>query len=137
MAATSNSTMVPVLRYKDALRAIEWLVEVFGFEKQMVVPGPNDTVAHAQLTFGGSTIMLASFADDSFGMKSPQDVGCVTQAIYVVIEDVDAHHERAKAGGAEIVREIDNTDYGSREYMARDVEGHLWSFGTYEPGREA
>jgi uncharacterized glyoxalase superfamily protein PhnB len=51
----------------------------------------------------------------------------------VAVEDVDAHAERAKAAGAEIVRELNDTDYGSREYAARDLEGNVWSFGTYRP----
>ena len=53
--------------------------------------------------------------------------------IYVYVEDVQAHHDRAKAAGAEIVRSLQVTDYGSWEYSVRDPEGHLWSFGTYRP----
>jgi uncharacterized glyoxalase superfamily protein PhnB len=56
-----------------------------------------------------------------------------SQGVYVAVEDADAHYERAKAAGAEITREIEDTDYGSREYTARDHEGHVWSFGTYRP----
>jgi uncharacterized glyoxalase superfamily protein PhnB len=57
--------------------------------------------------------------------------------LYVVVDDPDAHHERAKAAGAEIVRELEDQDYGSRDYSARDPEGNLWSFGTYNPTAEA
>ena len=53
--------------------------------------------------------------------------------MYVVVEDPDTMHERAKAAGAEISREIEDTDYGSREFSARDPEGNAWSFGTYDP----
>ena len=63
-----------------------------------------------------------------FGQGDP-----ASQGVYVAVEDADAHYERAKAAGAEIMREIENTDYGSREYTARDLEGHVWSFGTYRP----
>jgi len=52
----------------------------------------------------------------------------------VYVADVDAHYARAKAAGAEIVMELEDTDYGSRGYSVRDLEGHLWSFGTYHPG---
>jgi uncharacterized glyoxalase superfamily protein PhnB len=55
------------------------------------------------------------------------------QGIYVCVDDIDAHYAAAKSAGAEIVRELANTDYGSREYSARDLDGHLWSFGTYQP----
>ncbi|HUF02532.1 MAG TPA: VOC family protein [Gaiellaceae bacterium] len=53
--------------------------------------------------------------------------------MYVIVADVDGHYERARSAGAEIVRELKDTDYGSRGYMARDSEGNLWSFGTYRP----
>ena len=58
-----------------------------------------------------------------------------THGVYVYVPDADAHYARAKAEGAEIVRELADTPYGSREYSVRDVEGHLWSFGTYYPQR--
>jgi hypothetical protein len=55
----------------------------------------------------------------------------VSQGVYVIVgEEIDGHYERARAAGAEIVRELHDTDYGSRDYMARDSEGNLWSFGT-------
>jgi uncharacterized glyoxalase superfamily protein PhnB len=95
--------------------------------------GHAGTVAHAQLSFGPGFIMLSTARDDDLRMKSPLDLGAVNQGTYVYLEDVDAHCERAKKAGAEIVRGPENTDYGSREYTARDLEGHLWSFGTYKP----
>ena len=66
------------------------------------------------------------------GFRNPPDE--VQQGVYVQVEDVDAHYARARAAGAEIVRPLQDTDYGSREYSVRDLEGHLWSFGTYQPG---
>jgi uncharacterized glyoxalase superfamily protein PhnB len=54
-------------------------------------------------------------------------------SIYIVVDDVNAHHERARVAGAEITRAPHDTDYGSREYAARDPEGNVWSFGTYQP----
>jgi uncharacterized glyoxalase superfamily protein PhnB len=77
--------------------------------------------------------MLGSMKDDNFGMKSPRDLGGVNQGLYVRVADTDALYTRAKAAGAEIVRELADTDYGSRDFMCRDLEGHLWSFGTYLP----
>jgi uncharacterized glyoxalase superfamily protein PhnB len=127
------SKVFPSLRYQDAPAAIDWLCEAFGFEKQLVIPGPNGTISHAQLKFGHDCIMLGSSKDDSLGMKSPRELGGVTQSIYIYISNVDAHHDRAKSAGAQIVIPLQNTDYGSREYSARDPEGHLWHFGTYLP----
>jgi uncharacterized glyoxalase superfamily protein PhnB len=77
--------------------------------------------------------MLGSLKDDDLGLTSPRALTRVTQGIYVALEDVDAHYQQARAAGAEIVREPADTEYGSREYLARDLEGHLWSFGTYRP----
>lgn len=131
---TVAQVLFPFLRYRDAPAAIDWLASAFGFEEQMVAPGENGTVAHAQLCFGPAVMMLGTARDDELRMKSPRDLDAVNQGIYVYLEDVDAHCDRARAAGAEIIRGPEETDYGSREYTARDLEGHLWSFGTYRPG---
>ncbi len=126
-------TIVPCLSYRDAPAAIEWLKEAFGFTENFVVPGPDDTIAHAQLAFGTGMVMVGSLRDDELQMRTPCDLGGVTQSIYIVVEDANAHYERAVEAGAEIVRELEDTPYGSRDYSARDPEGHLWNFGTYRP----
>jgi uncharacterized glyoxalase superfamily protein PhnB len=120
----------PCLRYEDAPAAIDWLVRAFGFETQMIVPGPDGTIAHAQLKLGPGVIMLGSAREDSLGMKSPRELGGVNQSIYIYLPEVDAHYQRARDAGAEIVMELEDTDYGSRDYTARDLEGNLWHFGT-------
>jgi uncharacterized glyoxalase superfamily protein PhnB len=76
--------------------------------------------------------MLGSVRPDD-GMASPQAVGVATQALYVYVEALDAHYERARAAGARIVSPPNDTDFGSREYHVRDIEGHLWAFGTFHP----
>jgi uncharacterized glyoxalase superfamily protein PhnB len=122
-------TVIPSLRYKDARRAIEFLEEAFGFKRAMVVDGENGTVAHAELTYGddGMVMLGTDRPDDQYGSHVGQGW------MYVVIEDADAHYAQAKAAGAEIVRELEDQDYGSRDYSARDFEGNMWSFGTYRP----
>ena len=135
-AKNTISTVIPAMRYRDAAAAIDWLCKAFGFEKHLVVPGENGTVAHAQLAFGNGMIMLGSARADEFGqwVKPPQEVGGAgTQSAYVIVDDADAHHARAKAAGAEIVMEVADQDYGGRLYACRDPEGHLWNFGTYDP----
>jgi uncharacterized glyoxalase superfamily protein PhnB len=130
------STVIPAMRYRDANAAIEWLCKAFGFEKHLMVPGENGTVAHAQLAFGNGMIMLGSAREDEFGqwVKPPREIGGIgTQSAYVIVEDADAHYARAKAAGAEIVMEVEDQGYGGRLYSCRDPEGHLWSFGTYDP----
>ena len=56
-----------------------------------------------------------------------------TQGIYVVVDDADARCARARAADAEIVRELVTQDHGGRHYAARDLERHVWTFGTYDP----
>jgi uncharacterized glyoxalase superfamily protein PhnB len=135
-AKNTLSTVIPAMRYRDAVTAIDWLCKAFGFAKHLVVPGENGGIAHAQLTFGNGMIMLGSARDDEFGqwVKPPREIdGVGTQSAYVVVDDADAHYARAKAARAEIVMEVEDQDYGGRLYSCRDPEGHLWNFGTYDP----
>ena len=123
----------PALRYRNAPGAIDWLGKAFGFERQFVVPGEGETIAHAQLRLGAGMIMMGSG-----GKPDPKNPWSTEKyGTYVVVKEIDEHYARAKAAGAEIVRPIADTDYGSREYSARDCEGHLWSFGTYDPYAES
>jgi uncharacterized glyoxalase superfamily protein PhnB len=124
---------IAFLTYGDATAAIDWLEQTLGFERSSVHDGPDGRVAHAELTFGGGMVMLGPAGDNDFGLKTPRELGAVTQGVYLVVDEIDAHFERAVAGGAEIVRELHDTDYGSRDYMVRDPEGNLWSVGTYRP----
>jgi uncharacterized glyoxalase superfamily protein PhnB len=137
-AKNTHATVIPCLRYRDAPAAIKWLCENFGFEKQLVVPNDDGTIAHAQLSFGNGMIMLGSVleVETEFGrlIKQPDEIGGVeTQSAYVVVSDADAVYTRAKDAGAEIVIDIKDEDYGGRGFSCRDLEGHLWSFGTYDP----
>jgi uncharacterized glyoxalase superfamily protein PhnB len=126
---------VPGLRYVDAPAAIEWLCAAFGFDKHLLVPGDKGKIAHVQLTFRNSMIMLGSVCEGVYDdlMIQPTEAGAVTQAPYVIVDDVDAHCARARATGAEIVMEPADQDYGGRLYSCRDIERHLWNFGSYDP----
>jgi uncharacterized glyoxalase superfamily protein PhnB len=136
IAKQTRATVIPSLRYRNAPAAIDWLCQVFGFAKQLVVANPDGTIAHAQLSFGNGMIMLGPVADTEFGrlMKQPDEIGgAETQSSYVIVADADLVYARAKAANAEIVREIKDEDYGGRLFACRDLEGHLWSIGTYDP----
>jgi uncharacterized glyoxalase superfamily protein PhnB len=135
MSAPTRSPIVPCLTYRDASAAIAFLCRAFGFEKKLVVPGEGDAVAHAELTLGNAMIMLGSPKESGYGrlMKSPREAGGCTQGIYLVVADADAHHARASAAGAEIVLPLVTQDYGGRDYTCCDPEGHVWTFGTYDP----
>jgi uncharacterized glyoxalase superfamily protein PhnB len=88
-------------------------------------------VVHAELSYGSGLVMLGSKGTGSLFDKVMEGGGPV--GVYVVVDDVDAHHQRAAEHGVEILMEPTDQDYGSRDYMARDAEGNIWSFGTYAP----
>jgi uncharacterized glyoxalase superfamily protein PhnB len=123
-------TIFPVLRYADAPAAMEWLGRAIGFEKQVEFPGPDGTIAHAELRRGAGVIGISSATPP----VESNPWSSVRQGVYVTVDDVDAHHQQAVTAGARIAIQPYNTHYGSREYSAWDLEGHLWGFGTYPMG---
>lgn len=137
MSSIHHSTLIPCLSYRDAPRAIDWLVQVFGFTPQLVVDGPGGTIGHAQLTLGGGMVMLGSLAPDGVVAKlmaQPADIGGrQTQTTALVVDDVDAVYGRALDAGAVLVTDIDDMDYGGRAFACRDLEGHVWNVGSYDP----
>ena len=132
-----NSTLIPCLRYRDAHAAIDWLCRVFGFTRNAVYEGPNNTVAHAQLTYGGGMLMLGSMSNGGEFAKlmvQPGEIGGrETGGRYLIVEDCDAAYASAKAAGAEIVQELHSPDYGGKGFACRDLEGYVWSVGSYDP----
>ncbi len=133
MAGTSGGrpSVYPTVLYADAKAAIKQLTEAFGFTALAVYEGEDGSVGHAELAQGNGVVMLGSKGTGSTFDKVMKDAG--TTGVYVVVEDVDAHHRRAVERGAEILMPPTDQDYGSRDYMARDREGNVWSFGTYTP----
>ena len=120
----------PALRYHDARAAIDWLGEAFGFTEKEVHAGEGDAIAHAELNLpGGGIVMLSSEPDEPDRWGKRAGLGW----LYAATDDVDALHDRAVAAGAEVVMELTDTDYGSRDFSVRDPEGNVWSFGTYAP----
>jgi uncharacterized glyoxalase superfamily protein PhnB len=135
VAKQTTATVIPALQYQDARKAIEFLCRAFGFEQKAVYEGEGGTIAHAELTLGNGMVMLGSVKGTDYGrlLVRPQAAGGVTMSVYCIIEDADAHFARAKAAGAEITREPVTQDYGGRDYTCKDPEGHVWTFGTYDP----
>jgi uncharacterized glyoxalase superfamily protein PhnB len=136
--AETAPNIFPFLRYSDAPAAIEWLKTAFGFEVVTLFKGSDGTIAHAELRIGPGIVLIGSATDSRIGViRSPLDLAGTRQGIYILLDAsaaVDAHYRRAIAAGAEIVVDLTDQDYGSREYTVVDPEGHLWSFGTYRPG---
>jgi uncharacterized glyoxalase superfamily protein PhnB len=129
MTVNGHRTIYPVLTYRDAPAALDWLQRALGFEKLFATPGPDGGIVHAELSFGTGIVMLGNGP----GPSPDADWRSAAQSVYVAVEGADAHCERARAAGAVITREPEDLDYGSREYSARDLEGHHWHFGTYRP----
>ena len=133
MLATAEAPrLYPALRYKNAGKMIDWLCAAFGFEVRARY-GEGDIVHHAELVFGSSMIMLGIVRSDDYGKMVGEPGSGGGKSIYVAVDDADAAHARAKKAGATIIQELTDRDYGSREFICRDPEGNVWSFGTYWP----
>ena len=120
----SQPTVFPALTYDDAQAAYDFLRNAFGAEEHALYRDDGGRIRHAELRFGNGLVM--------FGPK-PADEPTATCGIYIAVPEPDTLCERARAAGAEITREPHDTDYGSREFSARDPEGNAWHFGTYQP----
>lgn len=128
-----KGNIIPGMRYRDAHAAMDWLCEVLGFTRHLVVPDGNGGVAHAELTLGNGMIMLGSHRDADDGVIAPTPDGPLTQNAYIVVSDIEAAYEHVKAAGANIVYELEEQSYGGSLFSVRDLEGQLWHLGSYDP----
>ncbi len=129
--------MSTAIAYQDANAAITWLCNALGFEIRLKVEGDAGQVVHSELTYGEGLVMITQESPDDLrswkrSMRSPKSLhGAWTQSIMIYVDDVDAHCAQARAGGAQIVQELETHDYGAdhwadRSYGALDPEGHVW-----------
>jgi uncharacterized glyoxalase superfamily protein PhnB len=136
-AKNCKSTVIPALRYQNAIAMIDWLCGTFGFEKQAVYTGPNGVVMHAQLTFGNGMIMIGSVENGTKAsslFKQPTEIGgAETQSPCLIVSDCDALYARAKAAGAQMLMDLEEKEYGGKAFTCSDPEGHIWHIGTYDP----
>jgi uncharacterized glyoxalase superfamily protein PhnB len=125
-------SFTPALFYKNPMAALAWLEKAFGFEMTMLIEPPADdpTMMHAEMSLAGKGRVMVG-AEWSEWAKSPASVGGANTAnVHVELEtDVDAHCERARQAGADIEVEPADQFYGARTYRAKDLEGHVWTFG--------
>lgn len=128
----THQTIIPAFRANNAPALIGWLCDTLGFTEHMVVPGEPGTIAHAQLEWRGSLVMLGSARgngdefDDSIGRASMSMTAESNQ-------QVDDLYRRVQDAGATITVPLEDTDYGSHGFSIRDPEGNFWHFGTYDP----
>lgn len=118
--------IIPYLFYRDVPTALEWLTRTLGFTEELREPTPSGM--HAQMRLDGQRIMMGQGSKE-WRMLSPAETQTATQGIFVYLADVDAHYERARAAGAEIVHPPQDRPYG-RTYTVRDLDGHPWFFTT-------
>jgi uncharacterized glyoxalase superfamily protein PhnB len=153
------------LVYDDASGAIRWLVAAFGFTETVRVPGPAGTILHAELCLGDGTVMVESAPRPpagpapgrvqssepraepdlhpsvpavmpDLGLRSPRTLGGVSHGVCLSVDDPGAALAIAEAAGARLVRPLRDTDHG-QEFSVFDLEGHLWTIGSYRPGSTA
>ena len=123
-----RSTFASAVFYKDPFAALDWLAKAFGFERSMLITDKDGKLGHSEMRFGDGYIMVGSEWADF--VASPATLGGKnSQTMHVQLQaGIDAHCERARAAGAVIIREPADEFYGDRTYMAKDPEGHVWSF---------
>ncbi|HEX5772495.1 MAG TPA: VOC family protein [Nocardioidaceae bacterium] len=128
MTARSDHNIWAGLTYDDAIAARAWL-SALGFAEGVLVMSADGTIVeHSEMTWPeGGRVMVSSRlrSDDTFAV--PRGAG----SVYVVVDDPDAVFARAKDLGARVIRDMEETDYGSRGFSVTDAEGNRWSFGTY------
>ena len=120
-----NQTITPYLLYEDCDAALDFLARAFGFEEVLRYTGAEGYVNHAETRLGNASVYMG---DPGPQYRNPKNTGHESVGIYVVVDDVDNHYDRAKSEGAEITEEPTDQDYGHRRYSARDPEGHHWYF---------
>jgi uncharacterized glyoxalase superfamily protein PhnB len=130
-----NSTTVPILRYRNADQAIDWLCNAFGFEIFLKVPS-GDRIEHARLTLETNMVMLASFGrsgDIEGSFRLPTDVGGITQSFLMSVSDPDRIFRSARSAGARMISEIADSPFGGRLFTCADIESHVWTFCNGDP----
>ena len=129
-----RAPLMSAVCYVDPKAALKWLEAAFGFEVSMLIEDGEGNLAHSEMRFGNAVVMVGN--EWSADHKSPKSLGGKnTQTVHVQLaagEDIDAHCERARAAGADILQQPQTQFYGDRTYRARDPEGHIWTFGVTE-----
>lgn len=131
-----SQSIYPAIRYADAEAALGFLKSALGATERAVYRNEAGAIQHAELEIEGALVMIGQYGDEPWMGGEPPRPLASTITLYAVVPDPDAHHARAVAAGARVVRDLEDMSYGSREYSVRDPEGNLWSFGTYDPSAE-
>ena len=123
-------SVTPYLVVDGAARAIEFYKEAFGATELMRMPAPGGKIGHAELLIGDSHVMLADEHPEQ-GHRGPRSIGGTPVSIMLYVEDCDAAFQRATAGGATVLRPVQDQFYGDRSGMITDPFGHVWTISTH------
>ncbi len=121
--------IIPVLTYQDIPAAHDFLVDAFGFIGEGVSRNAEGQPVHGEVRAGDAAIWLHRLTPEH-RLDSPLASDVANSGLFVYVDDVDAHYQRARAAGALIDSHPVGQPYGQREYGARDLEGHRWWFAT-------
>lgn len=116
------------LHVKNAAKAIEFYTKAFDAQEKFRLTEPSGRIGHAELDFGGTTLMLADEFPE-YGIQGPQAIGGTTVTIHLHVDDADDVIRHAVKAGAEIEREPEDQFYGERSGSVRDPFGHRWTIG--------
>ena len=122
MATTIN----PVVHYRDLPAGARFLVDVFGFVQHAAHKADDGAIQYVELSLNGAPLGLGPHSEGSIFDTGPA-------VVYISLDEVDSMHRRACAAGAEVLMEPTDQPYGSRDFVAKDGEGNVWCFGTYQP----
>ena len=130
---SGRGAVVPILVYEDIQAGHDYLVSTFGFASGGLHRSDDGTVVHGEVRMGDGVVWLHRHTPEH-EMVSPRESPMAHGGLSVLVPDVDAHFERAKAAGAHVERPPTDQDYGLREYGARDPENHRGWYSTALPG---
>lgn len=128
--SAASQTLFPYLYVRDVRGYLDFLERAFGFQRRALHEHPHEADhVHAEAALGEAVVMIGC-ASPRWGTAAPQALTARHAGVYAMVDDADAHCRRARAGGAQIVEEPADQDYGHRRYTARDPEGHEWYFAA-------
>jgi uncharacterized glyoxalase superfamily protein PhnB len=118
-----TAAIVPILVYEDVGKALEFLARAFGFKERLRAEW-GGSISHAQMDIGAGSIMLGKQG----GPFTAPSGDTVSQYAHVHVDNVDQHFAKAKSEGAAILKEPAEMPFGVRQYTAKDIGGHWWTF---------
>ena len=124
--ADPTPRVTPYLLYEDLPGALDWLAKAFGFRETLRMAGPDGKPVHAEMRLGEDGVILMGWPGPQY--RNPRRLGQATQNLYVRIEDIDNHFDRAVKAGAVVLEKPADQNYGDRRYGVEDPEGHRWYF---------